>query len=258
MDQALPLTIFQRQQFDEPVLHLEHAAVAETAGGAMLQRSVAEPLQRERSDRQHRILHRHVDIVAARVGHRPPGGERGKRSHGAALIAGEMAVDLQRRPIRKQLVGEAVGQQEAFAAGMHQVDLFAVPTGLGAARAERQHADMDERGEALGDRFCVEAELARSTSGMSSINMSAWLNSPVQHLLSFGRRKVADQAALAGGEIGEQRALTPSVVEKGRGLAQRRAAFRLQHHDRRAHRREQSAGIGRRDRARTFDHATAP
>ena len=57
LHQCHPLPIFQRQQLYEAALRFEYAAVAETTRASVFQRTIAEALQGERTDREHCVLH---------------------------------------------------------------------------------------------------------------------------------------------------------------------------------------------------------
>ena len=251
LHEATPLAVFKREQFHIAVERLEHAAVAKAPAGAVFERSVAQPLQRERAHREHRVLHRHIDELPTHRRCRPPCGQRAHRRHAAALIAAEVTVDLERRTIGKQLVGQAVGQQKALAPRMQQIDLFRAPVRLVASRAKREHAHMHQMRKDRCNAVGIEPQCRALRHGRvvdEDVGVAQHLHERSARAVAF---QIADHAALAKRQVGEQRALA-RVFEQRRSAAQFRAFGRFQHHHFRAHRREQPARIRDGNRARTL------
>ena len=102
-----------------------------------------------------------------------------------------MTVDFQRRPVREEFVGEAIGKQETLAPRMQQVYFLAVPVGFRTACAERQHAHMNQRREALGDGVWIQPlRFPRAHWRVIDQNVG-FFELALQHSLTFRREWVA-------------------------------------------------------------------
>ena len=111
LDQPVPLALFQRQQLDIAIGAREHTAIAERAFDPVLDRAVAEALDGESADREHRVLAGNVDILPADLPAHPQRCQRAQRGGDAALHLGEMAVDLHRRAVGEQLAERPLGSR---------------------------------------------------------------------------------------------------------------------------------------------------
>ena len=194
-------------------------------------------------------------MLAARLAAHPQRRQRAQRRGDAALKRSEVPIDLDRRPVGKQLARQAVGQQVTLARGMQHVDLLGPPVRLGAVGAERQHRDVDQVGMAARDGVGVEPQQgALGDRGVVDENIRLG-QQRAQGGAPLGAIEIGDPAAEAGRQIGEQRG--DPVLQERRLAAQRRALRRLDQHHLGAHRPEQPRGVGRRHARSMGDDAQA-
>ena len=182
--------------------------------------------------------------------------ERAERGRHAGLHGREMAVDLQRGTIGKELDRQPVGQKEALSRRVNGIDLLGPPIRLGAMGAEGQDRKVDQLREALGQRLDIE----RLRPGLGDRRVMHENIGALEHIVGHGAEAglgLVDQAALARCQIGKQRARPRSIREERRLRAQAmpRAGFEQCHLG--AQNRQQPSAIGCRDALGELDHSHA-
>jgi hypothetical protein len=108
-----------------------------------------------------------------------------------------MTVDLQGRPVREALVGEAVGEQVTLTSSMQQIHFLGIPVSFRAAGPERQHTHVDQSRKSLRYGIRIQIPYASLAHGCVIYQDMGGLKLILERSLTCLREQVAYEAVFA-------------------------------------------------------------